>query len=284
MIFWVFMILVIVIFVIAHWYWFLVGFIILCFIIALGYFWSKKDEEDEKEEYDEENYYYEKRNQIKYKYEPLLVISFKDLLLKLETKSLRTILSEKSKENNLEISETEKQSWNNNEKFFTETLRKAKIHDESIIAFEWLQKDKRRIDVVIFGKDKFYNNNLIIFELKAWSSDNNNIANLISLQDHPVKQSLSYYHSIKNILADKEIEDEIKLNSFVYMYNYNRNNLSYNDKLLFEKKSDFERNLINNFLFTRDDNRKLIILLNNKFGGGKGIEIYKMVFPHQDDI
>src|SRR3989344_6445957 len=69
-------------------------------------------------------------------------------------------------------SPSEVRSWINSLNFLKNVLEYAPIEENKIIVEYELPYSEKRIDVMLFGKDKEGNDNIVIIELKQWSNEN----------------------------------------------------------------------------------------------------------------
>ena len=66
---------------------------------------------------------------------------------------------------------SEVRSWVNSLNFVKDVLEYAPIEENKIIIEYELPYSEKRIDVLLFGKDKDGNDNIVIIELKQWSNE-----------------------------------------------------------------------------------------------------------------
>src|SRR3989338_11027755 len=67
---------------------------------------------------------------------------------------------------------SEVRSWINSLNFVKNVLEYAPIENNKIIVEYELPYSEKRIDVLLFGKDKEGNDNIVVIELKQWSNEN----------------------------------------------------------------------------------------------------------------
>src|SRR3989338_2183031 len=128
---------------------------------------------------------------------------------------------------------SEVRAWINSLNFVKNVLEYAPIEENKIIVEYELPYSEKRIDVILFGKDKEGNDNIIIIELKQWSNesieDSENEGNIKvdfgrykKECPHPSLQVEGYYWHLKDFLTVFDEKPKIFLSACVYCHNYNK--------------------------------------------------------------
>src|SRR3989338_3485482 len=127
---------------------------------------------------------------------------------------------------------SEVRAWINSLNFVKNVLEYAPIEENKIIVEYELPYSEKRIDVILFGKDKEGNDNIIIIELKQWSNESiENSENEGNIKvdfgrykkecPHPSLQVEGYYWHLKDFLTVFDEKPKIFLSACVYCHNYN---------------------------------------------------------------
>ena len=130
-------------------------------------------------------------------------------------------------------SPSEVRSWINSLNFVKNVLEYAPIEENKIIVEYELPYSEKRIDVLLFGKNKQGDENIVVIELKQWSNENvqdsENEGNVrvnygkAKLEmPHPSLQVEGYCWHLKDFLTIFNEEPQIILNACVYCHNYNK--------------------------------------------------------------
>lgn len=174
---------------------------------------------------------------------------------------------------------SEYNSWNNSLRILKDVFVMSKL-DGNIIALECeLPYTQKRIDVLVFGKNKKNIDNVLIIELKQWSEDNlelsDNEGNVIVNygikkieQPHPSIQLEGYYQHMRDFMS---IFDDGNVNIAGLSYCHN-----YNGTLLSDIK--FNTYLTKFPIYGKNDNQLLIEFLNDNLSfndGGNLFETFK---------
>jgi len=180
---------------------------------------------------------------------------------------------------NRKPSDSEKRSWNNSLPKVKEVLEYSGLINNSIvIEYELPFAKNSRIDVILFGKDEEYNDNIIIIELKQWSNekveDSEDEGNVIvdygrfkKSDAHPCLQVEGYYWNFKDYMTIFEDEKPALLSACVYCHNYN---LGENETLYLSK---FKHCIEKYPLFSKQEMVDLGKYLKKKLSSGKGLEV-----------
>ncbi len=177
------------------------------------------------------------------------------------------------------VNSSEKNSWNNSLNFIKNALDLAELSDNQIIIEYELPYSSRRIDVLLFGKDEYLKDNIVLIELKQWSNENvedcktegNIIVNYGRFkkeQAHPLLQVEGYYYYLKDFMTIFKMNPPIKLNPCAYCHNYSKTK---NSVLYLPKFSK----LIQKYpLFSKEEAKKLGEYLKEKLSKGSGLEVF----------
>ncbi len=173
-------------------------------------------------------------------------------------------------------SPSEKRAWMNSLKFVKNIFEVTNLDGNWLFIEYELPLSSKRIDLLLFGKDKTGKDSIVIMELKQWSKENiksvepngNVIVQHIGEVPHPSVQVEGYYLYLKDFLTIFD-NDEILLTGCVYCHNYSRNE----DKGLYAP--DFKDYLERFPLFSKDNVHELANFLKSKLGYGDGFEALK---------
>ncbi len=158
----------------------------------------------------------------------------------------------------------EEQSWNTL-KVVSKDLEKLEEKDKQYILLEYVIRDTRkRIDVILIGKDKRGNKNLAIIELKGWSKidlygDTNLLNPHVSygIQNHPSTEANDYRYILENMYS--EVSNEFKLYSYSYLPNY----LPEKTNVLLDRR--FNNILKHSYAYCKEDSDEFVKELLDKF-------------------
>jgi len=152
---------------------------------------------------------------------------------------------------------------------------------DSYIVFEYeLPLTSKRIDLILFGKDKKNKENVVILELKQWSNNSvrkSKFENNVRVRydhgwedrPHPSLQIEGYYLGIRDFLEIFQKKNAPQLKALVYLSNYSKRK----DEIIFSQKFS---SFIDKFpIFTKEDTLKLSNYLKEQLGGGEGQIIYE---------
>jgi len=177
-------------------------------------------------------------------------------------------------------SPSEYRSWGTSLAILSNSFYYADLKDNYIIVEYELPFASKRIDVILFGKDKNDKENVIILELKQWSNDSvkdsifeNNIRVKYEHgwedRPHPSLQVEGYYFNLKDFLTVFQEENAPELSALAYLHNYSREK----DNIIFSSKFS---SFINKFpIFTKEDAVKLGNYLKERLSAGKGQFVYE---------
>lgn len=158
--------------------------------------------------------------------------------------------------------DSQEKAWRRSLPFVAHALEKSAIDRNVDVAIEYkINQQKTRIDFLIYGMDDFGNKNVIIVELKQWSTASSSkkpeyVFAQVShgnYEDHwhPSYQALNYANSIKNFNVYVR-ETPINLYSCSYLHNMEEEN-----SILLEDEISFPL-VKSNPCFLKDDTQKLI--------------------------
>lgn len=161
--------------------------------------------------------------------------------------------------------ESQEKAWRRSLPFVAQALEKSCIDRNVDVAIEYkINQQKTRIDFLIYGTDDYGNKNVIIIELKQWSSASSSkkpefVFAQVSkgvFEDHwhPSYQALNYANSIRNFNVYVR-ETPINLYSCSYLHNMDEVN-----SVLLEDTDSFPL-VISNPCFLKDDSEKLVEFL-----------------------
>ena len=166
-------------------------------------------------------------------------------------------------------------AWNNSFQFIKNELQENKLYDIYVIIEYELPYSARRIDVILMGCGTENIKNIIVVELKQWSSAKlskieGNIITYVGHQErevlHPSEQVAGYYYYMKDFMEIFN-RDNYELYGCSYCHNYSRS-----DKTLLDVSFN---NVLAKFpLFTKDDFKKFGEYLKSKLLNGNGFDVY----------
>jgi hypothetical protein len=167
-------------------------------------------------------------------------------------------------------------SWNNSLQYVANIIDQSQLYD-NMIALEFeLPYSTMRLDCMLFGKDQYGEDNIVVIELKQWSQvedcdvENNIITHFGGcpvMVPHPSFQVEGYHFFLRDFfeIFDKE---QLDLTSCVYCHNYSKSI----DTTLFLPKF---HSILNKFpVFTREDFTQIGEFLKERLKQGNGLEIF----------
>lgn len=177
--------------------------------------------------------------------------------------------------------QSELESWKNSMNYMYMVLNDNMIPDDTGVAIEYnIPQTSKRVDFIISGLDEEKKENVVIVELKQWTSlkavkgkdalvetvTGHNLRQVV----HPSYQAWSYAALIKDY-SDIVQDDEIELSPCAYLHNYEPEE---NDPLYDEQYQDY---LEEAPAFTKKDIRKLREFIKKSVVyGDNGDTIYKI--------
>lgn len=175
------------------------------------------------------------------------------------------------------VSPTEFSSWTNSLQFMKNLIERNSILDNMIVLEYELPYANERIDCILFGIGTNGKENVVVIELKQWSSAEDcdiegNIVTFLGgstrMVPHPSFQVRGYHYYLKGFVQVFDKDPDIALSSCVYCHNYSKRT---NDVLFLPKFND----IIKEFpVFTKDDFQNIGNYLKSKLSKGKGLEIF----------
>ena len=175
--------------------------------------------------------------------------------------------------------ESEYRSWQASLNILNNSLVHAQLLDNKIVVEYELPYSTRRIDVLLFGKDKDENESIVLIELKQWS--NNNVydcevdGNVIvdfgrrkSEQAHPSLQVQGYHFDLKDFFTIFEDKNSMSLSSCAYCHNYSKNG----ENVLYYPK--FQKTIEKFPLFSKEDVQELGKYLKQRLSKGTGVKVF----------
>src|SRR3990167_3861863 len=173
---------------------------------------------------------------------------------------------------------SEYRSWRESLNYLNNAFQFSRLMDNEIVIEYELPYSSRRIDVLVFGRNKSKKDGVVLIELKQWSNDNVedcetegnvkvNYGRFVKEQAHPSLQVEGYHCDLKDfhILFHDE---SVVLDSCVYCHNYSRGD----KEVLFQKKFN---KLLDSFpIFSKQDAEGLGEYLRDRLSGGAGMEVF----------
>ncbi len=169
-------------------------------------------------------------------------------------------------------------SWQNSLPRVRDVIEIAELKN-NIIAVEYeVPYNQNRIDCLLFGKDQEARSNIVLIELKQWSSveaseaDGNFVETYTGGASrtvaHPSQQVQGYHNYLKSFVTEFESEPPLLLFSCSYCHNYeySENEGLYNPKYL-EILRDYP-------IFNKKDTMALAEKIKYLLSGGDGFEIF----------
>jgi hypothetical protein len=169
-------------------------------------------------------------------------------------------------------------SWQNSLSRVRDLLELGKIHD-TFVALEYeVPYNQSRLDCLLFGKGNNGISNVVLIELKQWSSvksltEEGNFVETYTggrerVVPHPSQQVKGYHYYMQGFVEEFEKEPTLSLFSCAYCHNYSRTD----GKGL---HSPVYKTLIDEFpLYTKDDTKLLGTKIRELLENGSGFEIF----------
>lgn len=170
------------------------------------------------------------------------------------------------------------QSFQNSLPHVRNIIEIAELTD-NMIALEYeVPYNQNRIDCLLFGKGDNEADNIILLELKQWSSvtaledEGNYVETYIGSQDkvvaHPSQQVKGYHDHLKNFVSEFDTPPPLLLFSCAYCHNYKKSL----DSGLYDP---IYKQLIDEFpIYSKEDTRILAGKIKNLLAKGDGFEIF----------
>jgi hypothetical protein len=154
----------------------------------------------------------------------------------------------------------------------------AELHDNMISLEYEVPYNQNRIDCLLFGKGQDDCSNIVLIELKQWSSvkameDEGNFVETYTggheqVVPHPSQQAKGYHNYLKGFISEFEKKPPLLLFSCAYCHNYKRED---NDGLFNPVYYDLVREYP---VFTKGDVRQLAGKIKDLLSAGNGFEIF----------
>jgi uncharacterized protein len=185
-------------------------------------------------------------------------------------------IAEKCKMNRIGFAPNEFNSWQRSLTLVAIQLKDSKLPDDLGIACELMPgRGKTSIDLVISGYDKEKNSNIVIVELKQWSSVDfsevgeswvytNVGGRKVEDKLHPVLQALGYKSTLNKYNLFVE-ESNVRINSCAYLHNMK------SAKII--KHNQFSKYFDLGSVFIKDDKSKFIQFIANFISKGDNCKI-----------
>ncbi len=177
------------------------------------------------------------------------------------------------------VGSSEYNSWNVSLNFMKNAIDASKLSDNRIIIEYELPYKSTRIDVILFGRGKNNQDNILVIELKQWSNENvedcetegNVIVNYGRFKQeraHPCLQVEAYSYDILDFMTTFDELPKIGLGSCAYCHNYSKSK----DSVLYLPK--FSRWLEKYPLFSKEEVVDLGNYLRERLENGAGLEVF----------
>lgn len=174
---------------------------------------------------------------------------------------------------------SEFRSWENSLRVLKDVLENAELSKNKIVIEYELPYSEKRIDVILFGKNKEGLDSIVVIELKQWSNENvedcENEGNVIvnfgkfkKEHPHPCLQIEGYYYYLKDFVSIFDEDPKITLSACVYCHNYSKGE---KEVLCAEK---FNKAIQKYNLFSKEEVKKLGEYLKIRLGKGDGLDVF----------
>jgi len=169
-------------------------------------------------------------------------------------------------------------SWQNSLSRVRDLLELGNIHD-TFVALEYeVPYNQSRLDCLLFGKGTNEISNVVLIELKQWSSvkalpEEGNFVETFTggrerIVPHPSQQVKGYHNYMQGFIVEFEKEPTLSLYSCAYCHNYSRTDGQ-------GLHNPVYKNLIAEFpLFTKEDTKLLGTRIRELLENGSGFEIF----------
>lgn len=175
-------------------------------------------------------------------------------------------------------SNNELTSWQNSLPRVRDLVEVAGLSN-NMIALEYeVPYSQNRIDCLLFGKDGEQNENIVLIELKQWTSvkpldDEGNFVETYTggadrIVAHPSQQTKGYHDYLKGFVSEFENTPPLVLFSCAYCHNYKKTE---NEGLF----SPIYEKLVEEYpVYTKDDVKNLAQKIKDLLSAGNGFEIF----------
>lgn len=208
------------------------------------------------------------------------VRNFIDQCNEKELKSISEIVSEDMRVNGISsFDSSQVRAWENSLPAVANVLDRCDIDDNVRVAIEYrIRQSRDRIDMIIYGADEDNHKNVIIIELKQWSSaSKSNKKDFVLVNGghgtddywHPSYQALNYANLMSNF--NEYIQDNgVKLTACSYLHNMNNDYSVLLDNLeLYPLVKDAP-------VFLKDDEKKLAEFITKYVKHGEKRLLYEI--------
>jgi hypothetical protein len=172
-------------------------------------------------------------------------------------------------------------SWRNSLRAMSQVFQFADLLDHGVILEYQLPMTSRRLDCLITGHDKVYNDNAVIIELKQWDKcracdGDREVITALGFSEKEVLHPSVQVGQYKTYLEDTQTAfyegtKPVLLSACSYLHNYS---FVQKDVLLEEK---FREVLLNYPLFSADDVEKFASYLKDKLIRGEGLDVLQKI-------
>lgn len=177
-----------------------------------------------------------------------------------------------------EVGPGEKNSWSNSLPKIKDLIEIAGLKNINIALEYEIPYNQNRIDCLLFGKDDNNEDNIVMFELKQWSSvtqyvDEGNFVETYTgrgnrIVPHPSQQVKGYEGYLKDFIAEFEKDKPLLLFSCSYCHNYKK----VEGEGLF---SPVYKSILKDYpIFTQDDTVYLANKIKSLLSKGDGFEVF----------
>lgn len=175
------------------------------------------------------------------------------------------------------VGRSEVSAWRNSLQFAKNLIEINNLLDTMVILEYELPYTSERIDCILLGTGSDFSENVVVIELKQWSSVEdcdieNNVITFVGgakrMVPHPALQVRGYHYLLKDFIQVFNDALPMNLSSCVYCHNYSRQK---NDILL---SSHFEAIFKNFPVFTKEDFQSLGEYLKVRLAKGKGLNLF----------
>ena len=155
--------------------------------------------------------------------------NLKSFINQCNTNIIASKVAEEMLHTGIPFSPNEEHSWFESLPFVARALDDNSINHDINVAIEYqFQLNKSRVDFIVYGKDEYNNDSLVVIELKQWSRANiSNKPNYVYAYggggqtkdyQHPSYQSIRYAYMLKSF--NQYIQDKnVNINSCSYCHN-----------------------------------------------------------------
>jgi len=178
-------------------------------------------------------------------------------------------------------SHAEINSWQNSLRAMSGILQYGDLLDHGVMLEYQLPLTSRRLDFMVTGRGKGYADQAVIVELKQWekcgaADGENEVSTFVGGTNREVLHPSAQVGHYRMYLSDThtafhEGDHPVLLEACAYLHNYPHDPAD----VLYERK--FERLLATDPIFTMDEAPQLMTYLQERLGGGQGMEVLRRV-------